>query len=135
MKMRSLALLSLIAACGSSDKGGGSPPVPSCDDDSKAFKACGGDVVGSWTPTRACGNPLGPVNPLANQPECATSTWKVTGIAPSGTITFAADGTETDAFASTTSTSISLADACFTALLAGHLDFQTPGVDACTALQ
>src|SRR5258708_34221298 len=61
------------------------------------FSACGGDVTGTWTLTKACTS--GAPNPLATQ--CPSSTFQIVETV-GGTINFKSDGTYS---ANTTSSS------------------------------
>jgi hypothetical protein len=67
------------------------------------FKACGGDVVGTWNFAKACVS--GGENPLAMQ--CATSTFQISETV-SGTVTFDSKGTYTssNSFSATEDTTI-----------------------------
>src|SRR5258708_3867251 len=87
------ALAACVLAAGCSTSSSSSSGGTDCT----MFSACGGDVTGTWTLTKACTS--GAPNPLATQ--CPSSTFQIVETV-GGTINFKSDGTYS---ANTTSSS------------------------------
>ena len=95
-----------------SGTGGTGDPV-AIDSMCASFTACGGDVVGTWKPTKLCSNAtdMGGAGGAAGLPECASNT-QMNMASSDALYTFKSDGTYSVTGSLTVAVSFTVDDAC-----------------------